>query len=205
MGAKLNLASSGWVDMNALAQVVWEYGVRSLTESAWLSTEEHDKLMSLSGGGGWASINYGAINSHTTKKVEELKEQIAKIPKTDLTWIEKQLNEIDSHNSLATEQIIDTIKEESNEVSSDVIRKTRELEESNVKTRNLVRQKTEKIDKNVSKLSDRQDKADEMIEREADEIEEELEQIFEKEADMIENEIIAQFEKEADEIESNLS
>lgn len=124
---------------------------------------------------------------------------------TDISGIENTLNEIDSHNSLATERIIDTIKQESIEVSSDIIRKSKDLEASNVKTRNLVRQKTEKIDKNVSKLSDRQDKADEMIEREADEIEEELEQIFEKEADMIENEIIAQFEKEADEIESNLS
>ena len=205
MGAKLNLASSWGVDYDALAQVVWEYGVRSLTESAWLSIEEHDKLMSLSGGGGWVSINYGAINSHTTKKVEELKEQIAKIPKTDLTWIEKQLNEIDSHNSLATEQIIDTIKEESNEVSSDIIRKTRELEESNVKTRNLVRQKTEKIDKNVSKLSDRQDLTDKLIEDQAEEIESELEQIYEQEADMLENEINTQFEKEAQEIENELN
>jgi hypothetical protein len=34
MGAKLNTASSGGVDMNALAQAVWEYGMRSLTESA---------------------------------------------------------------------------------------------------------------------------------------------------------------------------
>lgn len=124
---------------------------------------------------------------------------------TDISGIENTLNDIDSHITLAFDSTIDTIKETGIEVSSDVIRKSKELEASNVKTRNLVRQKTEKIDKNVSKLSDRQDKADEMIEREADEIEEELEQIFEKEADMIENEIIAQFEKEADEIESNLS
>lgn len=203
MGAKLNLASSGWVDYDALAQVVWEYGVRSLTESAGLSIEEHDKLMSLSSGGGWASINYGAINSHTTKKVEELKEQIAKIPKTDLTWIEKQLNEIDSQNKIDYTSIIDTIKEESNEVSSDVIRKTRELEESNVKTRQLIRQKAEKIDKNVSKLSDRQELTDKLIEDQAEEIESELERIYEQEADMLENEINAQFEKEADEIELN--
>lgn len=31
MGAKLNTASSGWVDMNALAQAVWEYATRTLT------------------------------------------------------------------------------------------------------------------------------------------------------------------------------
>lgn len=198
MGAKLNLASSGWVDYDALAQVVWEYGVRSLTESAGLSIEEHDKLMSLSSGGGWASINYGAINSHTTKKVEELKEQIAKIPKTDLTWIEKQLNEIDSQNKIDYTSIIDTIKEESNEVSSDVIRKTRELEESNVKTRQLIRQKAEKIDKNVSKLSDR------MLDDQADYIEDELISIYSKEADSIENNILEQYTKEALDIEDEL-
>ena len=31
MGAKLNTASSGGVDMNALAQAVWEYATRTLT------------------------------------------------------------------------------------------------------------------------------------------------------------------------------
>lgn len=134
-----------------------------------------------------------------------MKEELAKIPKTDLSGIESKLNEIDSHNSLATEQIIDTIKEESNEVSSDVIRKTRELEESNVKTRNLVRQKTEKIDKNVLKLSDRQELTDKAIEDQAEEIESELERIYEQEADMLENEINTQFEKEAQEIENELN
>lgn len=41
-----------------------------------------------------------------------------------------------------------------------------------------------------------------MIEREADEIEEELEQIFDKEADIIENEI---YNNEADEIEKDIT
>lgn len=44
MGAKLNTASSGGVDMNALAQAVWEYGMRSLTESAGLTTEQSEQL-----------------------------------------------------------------------------------------------------------------------------------------------------------------
>mgnify|MGYP003472651536 FL=1 len=175
MGAKLNLASSGWVDMNALAQVVWEYGVRSLTESAWLSTEEHDKLMSLSGGGGWVSINYGAINSHTTKKVEELKEQIAQIPKTDISGIETKLNETNSHIDIAKEEIIDTIKETEIEVCSDIIRKSKDLEKSNVKTRNLVRQKTEKINKKLDK--------DEKDEKEWDEVLELLKEIKEEQED----------------------
>jgi endonuclease III len=124
---------------------------------------------------------------------------------TDISGIENTLNEIDSHNSLATERIIDTIKQESIEVSSDIIRKSKDLEASNVKTRNLVRQKTEKIDKNVSRLSDRQELIDKLIEEQAEEIEEELERIYEQESDMIENELNSQFEKEANDIESNLS
>ena len=74
-----------------------------------------------------------------------------------------------------------------------------------MKTRNLVRQKTEKIDKNVSKLSDRQDLTDKAIEDQAEEIESELERIYEQESDMIENEINAQFEKEAQDIETELN
>jgi len=203
MGAKLNLASSGWVDYDALAQVVWEYGVRSLTESAWLSTEEHDKLMSLSNwGGGWVSINYGAINSHTTKKVEELKEEIAKIPKTDLTWIESKLNEIESQNDIAKGEVIDTINEIENEICSDIIRKSKDIETSNVKTRQLIRQKAEKIDKNISKLADRQDLTDKMIEDEADELEDQIDALYEKEADDLEKEIDDKLNEEFDQIES---
>ncbi len=44
MWAKLNTASSGWVDLNALAQAVWEYTVRSLTESGWLSPTQAAQL-----------------------------------------------------------------------------------------------------------------------------------------------------------------
>jgi len=117
---------------------------------------------------------------------------------TDISGIENTLNEIDSHNSLATERIIDTIKQESIEVSSDIIRKSKDLEASNVKTRNLVRQKTEKIDKNVSKLSDR------MLDDQADYIEDELISIYSKEADSIENNILEQYTKEALDIEDEL-
>jgi hypothetical protein len=83
-------------------------------------------------------------------------------------------------------------------VCSDIIRKTKELKDDNVKTRNLVREKTEKLDQNVSKLADRQELTDKTIEREADEIEEQIEQIYNQEADMIEDEI---YNQEADEIE----
>lgn len=40
MGAKLNTASSGWVDLDALAQAVWQYWIRSLTESSWWATPQ---------------------------------------------------------------------------------------------------------------------------------------------------------------------
>lgn len=128
----------------------------------------------------------------------------SKIPQVSLENIETTLSEIDSHNSLATEEIINTIKSESNEVSSDIIRKTKELKEDNITTRNLVRQKTKKLDENVSKLADRQDKTDKMIEDEADEIETLIEQNIEKDADDIENEINKQIDKEIEEIEPNL-
>ena len=126
----------------------------------------------------------------------------SKIPQVSLENIETTLNEIDSHNSLAKTEIINTIKEVETVVCSDIIRKSKELKEDNVKTRNLVRQKTKKLDENVSKLADRQDKTDKMIEDEADEIESEIEKILNEEADMIENEI---YNKEADEIEKDIT
>lgn len=136
--------------------------------------------MGITGGGGM-SINYQAINSHTTSKVNELKEEIAKIPKTDLSGIENTLNDIDSHIELAKGEVIDTINEIENEICSDVVRTKTEIKKDNVTTRQLIRQKAEKIDKNVLKLADRQDLTDKMIEDEAEEIEEALEQVDEEE------------------------
>ena len=146
--------------------------IDALTSKAgggWLTTEQAEQLIrvdtavalnldkkvsEVGGWGGWF-VNYEAINSHTTRKVNEAKEEIekkiSKIPQVSLENIETTLSEIDSHNSLATEEIINTIKSESNEVSIDIIRKTKELKEDNVKTRNLVRQKTEKINKKLDK------------------------------------------------------
>ena len=172
------------------------------TTSGWLTTEEHTKLFSLensTGGGGFSSQ---AIQTSISNAKKAIMDRIDEIKPTDLSGIENTLNEISSQNDIAKWEIIDTIKQESIEVSSDIIRKSKDLEASNVKTRNLVRQKTEKIDKNVSKLSDRQDKTDEMIEREADEIEEQIEKILNEEADMIENEI---YNNEADEIEKDIT
>ena len=171
----------------------------------WLTTEEHTKLFSLensTGGGGFSSQ---AIQTSISNAKKAIMDRIDEIKPTDLSGIENTLNEISSQNDIAKWEIIDTIKQESIEVSSDIIRKSKDLEESNVKTRNLVRQKTEKIDKNVSKLSDRQDLTDKAIEDQAEEIESELERIYEQESDMIENEINAQFEKEAQDIETELN
>lgn len=134
-----------------------------------------------------------------------MKEQIDKIPKTDLAKVEEQLNDIDSHITLAFGDTIDTIKETENEICSDIIRKSKDIETSNVKTRQLIRQKAEKIDKNVSKLSDRQDLTDKMIEDEADELEHQIEQLYEKEADDFEKEIEDQLNKEFDQIESEIN
>ena len=72
-----------------------------------------------------------------------------------------------------------------------------------MKTRELVRQKTKKLDENVSKLADRQDLTDKTIEDEASEIEASLEKIINDEADSIEKEKESQIEKEIQEIESN--
>lgn len=197
----ITVATGGGGGSGATPAEIWEYSNRTLTESAGLTTEEHDKLFSLekSTGGGWF-INYQAINSHTTEKVNELKKAIESKP--DYT---EKLNEIVSQNKIAKEDIIDTIKEAETEVCSDIIRKTKEIKEDNITTRNLVRQKTKKIDENVSKLADRQDKTDRMIESEADEIEKLIEQNIDFEADEIEKQIQEQIDKEIEEIESNQS
>jgi signal transduction histidine kinase len=123
----------------------------------------------------------------------------------NIAEINEKLNEIDSHIELAKEETIDTIKEVETEVCSDIIRKNKELKEDNITTRNLVRQKTKKIDENVSKLADRQEKTDKMIESEADEIEKLIEQNIDFEADEIEKQIQEQIDKEIEEIESNQS
>lgn len=145
--------------------------------------------------GWWYSINYQAINNHTTNKINELKEKIDELP--DYT---EKINEIDSHNKIAKEEIIDKI----NNVKYDLSSTEKELKEDNVATRQLLRQKSKKIDENLSKLVDRQEEIIETIEDEANEIEERLEEIYKQEADMIESELEDQYKKEADDIESEI-
>lgn len=63
-------------------------------------------------GGGWFSINYGVINWHVTKKVNELDEKVMKELEL-LKWNDKEIynkiNETDSHIELAKVAVIDTI------------------------------------------------------------------------------------------------
>jgi hypothetical protein len=86
-----------------------------------------------------------------------------------------------SQNDIANAKIIDRIDSSETEICSDIVRKTKELKEDNVKTRELVRQKTKKLDENVSKLADRQDLTDKTIEDEANEIEASLEKFYQEE------------------------
>lgn len=189
------------IDANYLAQKVWENETRTLTSSAGLTTEEHNKLMGMIWGWVWMNAWLDAIDK---KYIKETHEKITTLINTDVTKIEKKLYEIESHNSLATEEIIDTIKEVETEVCSDIIRKSKELKEDNVKTRNLVRQKSEKIVKYAEKQLDRQEKIEKMIDDESEEIETLLEQNIDFEADEIEKEIEKQIDQEIQDIESNL-
>lgn len=207
----------GW----ATAAQIWSYSSRTLTESAWLTTEQATQLSEVHanvdikssdiravGGGGFSSQ---AIQTSLWNAKREIIEQIKEIPQVSLEKVETQLseikdsvNEIGSHITLAKEETIDTIKASENEICSDIIRKSKELKEDNVKTRNLVRQKTKKLDENTQKIAGRQDLIDKTIEDEADEIETLIEQNIEKDADDIENEINKQIDKEIEEIEPNL-
>ena len=145
------------------------------TTSGWLTTEEHEKLFSLensTGGGGFSSQ---AIQTSISNAKKAIMDRIDEINPTDLSGIENTLNETNSHIDIAKEEIIDTIKETEIEVCSDIIRKSKDLEKSNVKTRNLVRQKTEKINKKLDK--------DEKDEKEWDEVLELLKEIKEEQED----------------------
>lgn len=133
-----------------------------------------------------------------------------KIPQISLGEVENQLeviitsvNEKYSQIDIAKQEIIHTIKSSENEVCSDIIRKTKELKEDNVLTRNLVRQKSEKVVKYAEKQLDRQEKLEKMIDDESEEIESLIEQNIEHEADEIEKDINKQIDKEIEEIESN--
>ena len=180
-------------------------GVVYMDITQWLTIEEHTHLMQLVNSTWGGGISSQAIQTSISNAKKEIIEKIEEIKPTDLTWIETKLNENYSHITLATDDILNTIKESETEICSDIIRSKKEIKEDNVSTRQLVRQKTEKLDKNISKMVDRQDQTDKMIEDEADEIEEELEQIYMKEAENIEKEMEDQYKKEAQDIEDEIN
>lgn len=164
------------------------------TTSGGLTTEEHNKLMGMIGG--WFSNVW--LDAQDKKYIKETHEKVVTLVNTDLSWIQDILNEIDSQNDIANQNIIDTIKEIETDICKDINKES-------LATRQLVRQKANKQEEYIQKQLDSEAKTQEMIENEADEIEEQIENNLEIEADMIENEINSQFEKEADDIESNLS
>ena len=198
----MSLSKEYTYTMNPWATAFIESGVTNNTLYQWIQENRW-------WWGGGFSINYQAINSHTTSKVNELKEEldkkIKKIPQVSLEKVENQLSENHSQYLLATSSIIDRIDSSETEICSDIVRKTKELKEDNVKTRELVRQKTKKLDENVSKLADRQDLTDKTIEDEANEIEASLEKFYQEEWNAIEKELEDQYKKEADQIESEIN
>lgn len=198
----MSLSKEYTYTMNPWATAFIESGVTNNTLYQWIQENRW-------WWGGGFSINYQAINSHTTSKVNELKEEldkkIKKIPQVSLQNVEDTLNEIVSQNDIANAKIIDRIESSETEICSDIVRKTKELKEDNVKTRNLVRQKSEKVVKYAEKQLDRQEKTDKMIEDEANEIEKDLEKIFTQEADMIEKDLEDQYKMEADDIEKEIN
>lgn len=111
----------------------------------------------------------------------------------------------DEDIDIAKNTIIDTIKSSENEICTDIVRKTNELREDNVSTRQLVRQKAKKQEEFIQKQLDSEAKLEKMIEDEADELEEELENIYEQECDMIEQQLEEQFNREAYQIESEIN
>lgn len=198
----MSLSKEYTYTMNPWATAFIESGVTNNTLYQWIQENRW-------WWGGGFSINYQAINSHTTSKVNELKEELDKkikeIPQVSLQNVEDTLNEIVSQNDIANAKIIDRIDSSETEICSDIVRKTKEIKEDNVKTRNLVRKKSEKVVKYAEKQLDRQEKTDKMIEDEANEIEKDLEKIFTQEADMIEKDLEDQYKMEADDIEKEIN
>ena len=120
---------------------------------------------------------------------------------TDISEIGTKLDEIESQNNLAKEEIIDTIKLSEIDVCKGIKSLDKDLKEDNVSTRQLVRQKAKKQEEFIQKQLDSEAKTQKMIEYEADELEEEIEQLYEYEADDMENELQSIYAKEYDQIE----
>lgn len=117
------------------------------TSSGWLTIEEHNKLMNLIGG--WFA--WWDFTASDRKLIKDTHEKVIQLENTDITNLESKIIEIDSHIDIAKWEIIDTIEESEIEVCSDIVRVKTELKKDNVATRNLVRQKTKKINEKLDK------------------------------------------------------
>jgi Mg2+ and Co2+ transporter CorA len=130
------------------------------------------------------------------------------MPKISLDKIENTLDETREDISLAKGEIITRIKEVETEVCSDIVRKTKELKEDNVSTRNLVRQKSDKVVKFATKQLDTMERIEKEIEDTENEIKEEFERVEQEEkeiADMFDEYELEEEEikKEFDKLDSN--
>lgn len=132
------------------------------SSSGWLTTEEHDKLMWITGGGGYAVSQW--LDAQEKKYLRETHEKVLKLENTDLSGIDTKLNDIDSHITLAFDDTIDRIEEVETEVCSDIVRVKSELKKDNVATRNLVRQKTKKINEKLDKDEQEEGEWNEVLE-----------------------------------------
>jgi len=207
---------SGWLPTQLMtasfvsAGDVWNYLTSNITTigsiGTLLKTNIDKKLSDIVWSGSSGYIRNGSeFNSQDRKIIQETHEKVLELQNTDFTEISQKLDEIDSHNILAKEHIIDILKETEIEICSDIIRSKKEIKEDNIATRNLVRQKTKKIDENTQKLVDGEEEIKKMIEDEANEIESDIEKILNEEADMIEKDREEQINKEADQIESEIN
>jgi hypothetical protein len=191
---------SGWSGGGATPAQIWSYSSRTLTESAGLTPEQNDKLMSLSSGGGGFGINYSTINNHTTAKAQEIRKQMEELKKQIDDLPPVSFDEVNANIKIAKDDIIDKMNSEVGGLSKDIKAIPKEVKADGEKTREFVKSKSEGLGKNLTKLVDRQDLIDKKIESEADEIEEKLDE-YAKEADEIEAELMEQYGAEADEIE----
>lgn len=84
----------------------------SCSSTNYIASTEKLFIQSTAVGGGGFSVNYGAINSHTTKKINELDEKIMKeleLLKGNDKEIYDTINDTNSNIELAKVAVIDTI------------------------------------------------------------------------------------------------
>ena len=222
MGAKLNTASSGWVDMNALAQAVWEYGMRSLTESAWLTTEQATQLtridttvalnldakVSEAWWGGWWLTE--AQNKHLMKlrngwggaliNFESIEKWLLK----DREWLYKKIEEIPWIVKQSEEKVIESIEVVNNWISyiienTDLETLSEKIDKLEVKTDESIKLSKEQAQEGrqkVERLSHTIEtyRLEDEIKEETKELEQEHENKIEQEVKGLESEIQIQDE-----------